>query len=305
VVSTAHRRPPVHPRVPRTPGWRYPAIAVIAAAAAVLGLIATHAPAPAASGKADAVRRIEQSPPPALFPDADVRGWTTRLDEQRRAADALYARWRAGHGTVRDDPAFVRWAANHVPDPPPAAERAAELGQVRRLARTRTTAGRTAAGWLAAHGEQDIWRLYLADQRELLPPAEGEAARARLDAALELAGTISGRLAGHYRQPHPSVLDPSLRPDPKATPATPATPGAACACAYPAAPAAVSSAAVAVLTALAPRRAGEYRWMQVQVVHARLYTAEHLESDLLAGALLGSLVGDYIRAADTAAKSHA
>ncbi|MGW3244277.1 hypothetical protein [Streptomyces sp. NPDC001070] len=298
-MSTAHRRPPVHQRIPRTPGWRYPAVAVIAAAAAVLGLISTHDPAPADPGKADAVRRIEQSPPPALFPDADVRGWTARLDEQRRAADALYARWRAGHGTVRDDPGFVRWAANHVPDPPPAAERAAELGQVRRLARTRTTAGRTAAAWLTAHGEQDIWRLYLADQRELLPRTKGEAAQARLDAALQLAGTIGVRLAGHYRQPYPFVLDPALRPDPAATRDD------GCACAYPAAPAVLSSSAVAVLTALAPQRAAEYRWMQVQVVHARLYTADHLRDDLLAGVLLGSLVGDYIRAADSTGKSRA
>lgn len=305
-MSTARRRAPVrpgvpvHPRAPRSAGRRYPVVALVAAAAAVLGLIGIHDPGPADPGKAAAaVRRIEQSPPPPLFPDAEVRVWTARLDKQRRAADALYARWRAGHGTVRDDPAFVRWAANRVPDPPGAAERAAGLGQARRLARTRTAAGRAAAAWLAAHGEQDIWRLYLDDQRELLPRTAGEAARLRLDAALELAGTIGVRLAGHYRQPYPSVLDPALRPDPAATR------DADCACAYPAAPAVLSSAAVAVLTGLAPRRAAEYRWMQVQVVHARLYTADHLAGDLLAGVLLGSLVGDYIRAADGAGKSRA
>ncbi|MDX2648766.1 hypothetical protein PV341_35395 [Streptomyces sp. PA03-1a] len=291
-MSTAHRRAPVRSRAPRT-GRRYPAVAVAAVAAAVLGLIGTHVTAPADPGAGGAVRRIEQDPPPPLFPDAELRGWTTRLDAQQRAADALYARWRSGHGTARDDPAFVRWAADQMPDPPAEAARAAGLGEVRRLARTRTAAGRTAAAWLAAHGERDIWRLYLDDRRELMPRAEGEAARVRLDAALELAGTISGGLAGHYRRSRPSALDPALGPARKATPA------ADCACAYPAAPAALSSAAVAVLTAWAPRRAAEYRWMQVQVMHARLYTADHLRDDLLAGALLGALVGDYIRAADT------
>ncbi|MFB7291220.1 hypothetical protein [Actinacidiphila glaucinigra] len=297
-MSTAHRRAPARPRAPRA-GRRYPAVALAAAAAIALGLIGTHATAPAGSGTGTAVRRIEQDPPPPLFPDAELRDWTTRLDGQRRAADALYARWRAGHGTARDDPAFVRWAAEQVPGPPPAAGRAAGLAQVRGLARTRTDAGRTAAAWLTAHGERDIWRLYLEDQRELMPRAEGEAARARLDAALDLAGTINDRLAGHYRRHRPAVLDPALRPDRTAA----ATAG--CACAYPAAPAALSSAAVAVLSALAPRRAAEYRWMQAQVVHARLYTADHLRDDLLAGALLGTLVGDYIRAAQPRATSRA
>ncbi|MFG2299310.1 hypothetical protein [Actinacidiphila glaucinigra] len=289
-MSTARRRAPARARSPRA-GRRYPAVTLAAAAAVVLGLIGTHATAPAGSGTGTAVRRIEQDPPPPLFPDAELRGWTARLDGQKRAADALYARWRAGHGTARDDPAFVRWAARQVPGPPPAARRAAALGQVRALARTRSAAGRTAAAWLSAHGERDIWRLYLEDQRELMPRAEGEAARARLDAALELAATINDRLAGHYRRLGPAELDPALRQ------ARTATPAAGCACAYPAAPAALSSAAVAVLGALAPRRAAEYRWMQAQVVHARLYTADHLRDDLLAGALLGSLVGDYIRAA--------
>ncbi|MFF7213171.1 hypothetical protein ACFZAU_21940 [Streptomyces sp. NPDC008238] len=297
-MSTARRRAPGRPRASRT-GRRYPAVTVAAAAAVVLGLIGTHATAPAAPGAAGAVRRIGQDPPPPLFPDAELRGWTARLDGQRKAADALYARWRAEHGTARDDPAFVRWAASQVPGPSPEAVRAAGLGQVRGLARTRTAAGRKAAGWLAAHGERDIWLLYLEDQRALMPRAEGEAARARLDAALRLAGTINDRLAGHYRRERPTVLDPALRPDRTAAPA------ADCACAYPAAPTALSAAAVAVLTALAPRRAAEFRWMQAQVAHGRLYTADHLQADLLAGALLGSLTGDYIRAADSAGRSRA
>ncbi|MGW1022893.1 phosphatase PAP2 family protein [Streptomyces sp. NPDC002577] len=225
-----------------------------------------------------------------MFPDTDVSGWTTKLAEQKRAADELFAQWRRQHGTARDDKAFLLWVAQRVPRPPSADQRAAEIGQLRTLARARTAAGRRAAGWLEVHGKEDIWQLYLSDQRELIPAGKGDAERTQLKAALKLAGTINGRLDARYRQPSPYVLDPSLRPEKKRRT------GSTCPCSYPSGHAASAAAAVTVLGSFAPHRAADYRWMQAEVVYSRVYMSGHVPSDILAGALLGDLVGEYVLA---------
>ncbi|MGW0633406.1 phosphatase PAP2 family protein [Streptomyces sp. NPDC002758] len=287
VSARNHRKEPARAAASGDATWRYKAVAVVAALAAILGVVGSQMFA-AGAAKPHAVERIRQNPPPALFPDTDVSGWTTRLAEQKRAADRLFAQWRTQHGSARDDKAFLVWAAQQVPAPPPGDQRSAELGQLRTLARARTAAGRKAASWLEVHGKQDIWQLYLSDQRELLPAGQGDAARTRLKAALKMAKTISSRLSARYRQPSPYVLDPSLRPEKKKRN------GNACPCSYPSSHAAASSAAVTVLSHFAPHRATDYQWMQAEVVYSRVYMAGHVPSDILAGALLGALIGDYV-----------
>lgn len=290
--AAAHRKDPARTGAARGVTWRYKAIAVVAATAAVLGLVESQV-----SGKPGAAQRIEQSPPPALFPDTDVSDWTTRLARQRRAADALFGQWRRQHGTARDDKAFALWVAERVPAPPSTDKRAAELGQLRDLARARTTAGRKAATWLEVYGKQDIWKLYLDDQRKLLPEAERTAQKAQLDAALTMAGTINGQLAARYKEPSPYILDHSLRPEKKIKP------GGRCTCSYPSGHASDSAAAVTVLSGFAPHRAADYRWMQAEVFYSRVYMSGHVPSDLLAGALLGDLIGDYVLATNSHAGS--
>ncbi|MEV7685584.1 phosphatase PAP2 family protein [Streptomyces bungoensis] len=270
--------------------WQYAVIALLAVAAAAFGLL-RPASAPAAAStskkKLSATDRIKQNPPPALFTDADIAAIGKQAAAQRAKADALFAQWKKAHGTARDDKAFAAWAARQVPAPPTAKERTAELRQDQQLAKARTAAGKKAATWLELNGKKDIWKLYLHDQRELLPKTQGTADKAQLKAALKLAKTVSDQVAARDKQPAPFVLDPSLRPEKHIKP------GAKGPYSYPSRHATRSAAAVTFLSALSPHRAEDYRWMQAEVLYSRLYMAGHVSSDLTAGTLLGDLIGDY------------
>ncbi|WP_234543244.1 phosphatase PAP2 family protein [Streptomyces shenzhenensis] len=267
--------------------WRYPLIALLAVAAVAVSTLRPQLVTAVTAKKPGATERIRQDPPPTLFTDAEIAAIGTAADAQRAQADALFAQWRTAHGTTRDDRAFTAWAARQVPAPPSAKQRAAELRQDQALAKSRTAAGRKAATWLELYGKKDIWRLYLHDQRELVPGTRGNSEKAELKAALTLAKTISDQVAAEDRQPAPFVLDPTLRPD------KPVTPGAKGPYSYPSRHATRSAAAVTFLSALSPHRAADYRWMQDEVLYSRLYMAGHVTSDLTAGTLLGDLIGDY------------
>ncbi|MGW5044047.1 phosphatase PAP2 family protein [Streptomyces griseoluteus] len=269
--------------------WPYAVIALLAVAAVAVGLLRPQLiPTAAASGKKPgATQRVEQNPPPKLFTDAEIAAVGKQATAQRAKADALFARWKTAHGTARDDKAFATWAAQQVPAPPSAKQRTAELHQVQALARTRTTAGKKAATWLELYGKQDIWKLYLHDQRELMPAAQGKAEKGRLKAALKLAKTITDQVAAKDKQSAPFVLDPTLRPEKHIKP------GAKGPYSYPSRHASRSAAAVTFLAALSPHRAQDYQWMRAEVLYSRLYMAGHLPSDLTAGTLLGDLTGDY------------
>jgi len=271
--------------------WQYAVIAAVAAVAAVFGLLHT-ATTPAVAGssakkKPGATDRIKNDPPPALFADADVAALAEQQTAQKPTADALFAKWKAAHGSARDDKAFTAWVAEQVPAPPGKAARTAELHQVQQLARTRTAAGKNAATWLEVHGKGDIWKLYAHDQRELLPRDQGAAEKSTLKSALKLSKAITEKLAARYRQPAPYVLDPSLRPDKHVTA------GQKGPYSYPSRHAAKSAAAVTLLSDWAPHRAEDYQAMAAQIVYSRIYMAGHVPSDITAGTLVGDLVGDY------------
>jgi hypothetical protein len=270
--------------------WPYAVIAVLAVAAAAFGLLRpqlTPAAATTSKKKPGATALIKQNPPPTLFTDAEITPIGKQADAQRKKADALFARWKAAHGTTRDDKAFTAWAAQQVPAPPTAAARTAELHQVQQLAKTRTAAGKKAATWLELYGKKDIWKLYLHDQRELIPTQQGTAEKAELKSALKLAKTISDQLAAKDKQPAPFVLDPTLRPDKHVTPGTKGP------YSYPSRHATRAAAAVTLLSTLSPPRASQYERMRAEVLYSRLYMAGHVTSDLTAGTLLGDLIGDY------------
>ncbi|WP_333737114.1 phosphatase PAP2 family protein [Streptomyces sp. IBSBF 2806] len=267
--------------------WPYAVIAMLAVAAAAFGLLHPAVASTPAKKKPGATALIKQNPPPTLFTDAEIATIGKQAADQRKKADAVFAQWKKAHGTTRDDKAFAAWAAQQVPAPPSAAQRTAELRQDQQLAKTRTAAGKKAATWLELYGKKDIWKLYLHDQRELIPAAQGTAEKAGLKAALKLAKTISDQLAAKDKQPAPFVLDPTLRPDKHIKP------GAKGPYSYPSRHAARSAAAVAFLSALSPHRAQDYEWMRAQVLYSRLYMAGHVPSDLTAGTLLGDLIGDY------------
>ncbi|NUP36603.1 MAG: phosphatase PAP2 family protein [Streptomyces sp.] len=273
--------------------WQYPVVAVVAVAAAAFGLVrplvtADATPAASAKTKLSATDRVKQNPPPALFTDTQIADIAKQLTAEKHTADTLFAQWKKAHGTTRDDHAFTTWAEAHIPAPPSSSARAAELKQVQTLARTRTPAGKKAATWLEVYGKKDIWKVYLHDQRELLPAAAGTTDKAQLKAAFTLSKTITKRLVARYNSPAPYVLDTSLRPE-KHIKA-----GAKCPCSYPSKHGALSATAVTYLSNLNPHRAAEYQWMAAEIAYSRLYMAGHLPSDILAGALLGDLVGEYV-----------
>ncbi|MET7479822.1 phosphatase PAP2 family protein [Streptomyces sp. NPDC005648] len=271
--------------------WPYALIALLAVAAVSVGVLRPQwvaaATSTSAKKKPGATARIKQDLPPKLFTDAEIATIGKEAAAQRKTADTLFAKWTAEHGTTRDDKTFTAWAAAQIPAPPSAKERNAELHQVQALAKTRTVAGKKAATWLELHGKKDIWKLYLHDQRELIPAAQGTAEKAELKAALKLAKTISDQLAAKDKQPAPFVLDPSLRPDKQIKP------GAKGPYSYPSRHATRAAAAVTFLSALSPHRAADYEWMRAEVIYSRLYMAGHVTSDLTAGTLLGDLIGDY------------
>ncbi|MFD4709119.1 phosphatase PAP2 family protein [Streptomyces sp. NPDC058430] len=279
--------------------WQYTVIAIIAAAAAVFGLIHTTATTPAAATtaakkKPGATDKIKSDPPPTLFADADVAALAEQQSAQKHTADTLFAKWKAAHGSTRDDKAFTAWAAQQVPAPPAKAARAAELHQVQQLAKTRTAAGKKAATWLEVHGKGDIWKLYAHDQRELLPQDQGAVDKIQLKSALKMAKAITEKVAARDKQPAPYVLDPSLRPDKHVT-AWQKGPYS-----YPSRHAAKAAAAVTLLGDWAPHRTEDYRAMAAQVVYSRIYMAGHVPSDITAGTLVGDLVGDYFAGAPSA-----
>ncbi|WP_225832388.1 phosphatase PAP2 family protein [Streptomyces sp. NK08204] len=286
----------------RTVRWPYAVIAVLAVTAAAFGLLRPQtepaAVASAAKKKPGATERIQQNPPPGLFTDAEIAPIGRQAAAQRKKADALFARWTSVHGTARDDKAFAAWAARRLPAPPTAKERAAELHQVQQLAKSRTAAGKKAATWLELYGKKDIWKLYLHDQRELVPAQQGAAEKAQLKSALKLAKTISDQLAAKDKQPAPFVLDPGLRPEKHIKP------GAKGPYSYPSRHAARAAAAVTFLSALAPERTAEYTRMQDEILYSRLYMAGHVTSDLTSGSLLGYLIGDYELAVNGHSRAH-
>ncbi|MEV6296160.1 phosphatase PAP2 family protein [Streptomyces sp. NPDC051896] len=271
--------------------WPYALIALLAVAAIIVGALrpqlVTSVTSTSAKKKPGATDKIKQDPPPTLFTDAQIAAIGKKADDQRKKADVLFAQWKKAHGTTRDDKAFGAWAAQQVPAPPTAAQRTAELHQVQQLAKTRTPAGKQAATWLELHGKKDIWKLYLHDQRDLVPAAQGTAEKAELKAVLKMAKTVCDQVAAKDKQPAPYVLDTTLRPDKHIKP------GAKGPYSYPSSHAARAAAAVIYLTALSPHRASDYQWMQDEVLYSRLYMAGHVTSDITAGTLLGDLIGDY------------
>ncbi|GGU75310.1 hypothetical protein GCM10010260_04180 [Streptomyces filipinensis] len=269
--------------------WQYALIALLAVAAIAVGALRPQLVMSATSSKKkpSATDKVKQDPPPPLFTDAEIAAVGKKADDQRKKADTLFAQWKKVHGTTRDDKAFAAWAAQQVPAPPTASQRTAELHQDQQLAKARTTAGKKAATWLELHGKKDIWKLYLHDQRELIPAQQGKAEKTELKAALKSAKTISDQIAAKDKQPAPYVLDPGLRPEKHIKP------GAKGPYSYPSSHAARAAAAVTYLGSLSPHRAEDYRWMQDEVLYSRLYMAGHVTSDITAGLLLGDLIGDY------------
>ena len=264
---------------------RWTVVAVLAVLAVLGGVLGPWAYG--AFANSSAKDRIEASPPPALFPDATVAPMAAKIAGQGPTAARLMQGWFAAHGTRRDDAAFVTWAERTLPGPPSKAARTREVDYVRTLAPKRTAAGVAASTWLESYGKKDVWKLYAHDQAEMLPTSRGDADKQAVKDMLSMSKTIADSLGARYRQSAPYVLYPGLRPDHTVAP------GQVCPCSYPSRHATGSAASRTFLSALAPHRAADYRWMESQVAWSRVYMAGHVPSDIAGGSLLGDMVGEY------------
>ncbi len=268
-------------RVPR----RYLAVAVVAVAAVLAGLVGPMALGALANPSAK--DRIAADPPPTLFGDAAVAPTARQVSGQATHARTLMRQWWSTHDHAPHDAAFTAWLERTLPGPPSAGERGAEVAAVQQIAPTRDAAGVRASTWLETYGKKDVWKLYAHDQAELLPAEDGDARKQAVKQMLTMTKTVADTLGTRYRQSAPYVLHPALRPDHTVKP------GQVCPCSYPSRHAAAGAAASTYLSARDPHRAADYAWMQSEIDWSRVYMAGHVPSDLTGGALLGDMIGAY------------
>lgn len=225
---------------------------------------------------------VKTHPAPALFASEQLAPLAQELAEQKPRADQAFAAWSAVH-PERDDVRFTAFALGQLAPPPDAGTQIAELGELRQLADTRTPIGMTAAGWLETYGKKDIWKLYLSDATETAGSKTKKQAKAAFKADTTLAKALTAAAQSRFGRQAPTVEDPALRQ------------GAArkVKLSYPSKHTVYVFSELALLTALDPGRAQDFRDMADQVAFSRLYAAGHYRSDLVAGAFLGDLLGDY------------
>ncbi len=224
---------------------------------------------------------VAAHPAPPLFGAQQIEPWLGEIATIRARADQAFARWATAHPN-RDDAAFAAFALSQVPPVPDAATQRAELTELRALAAHRTPAGLAAADWLETYGKADIWRLYLHDSTETGAGATRRRTEQTLDADLAAAGRLAAEAQQRFARPAPSAVEPGLREHPRPSKLS-----------YPSSHAVDAVSALVVLSTLDPGRAQEFERMAAQVVFSRLYAAGHYRSDLLAGAYVGALLGDY------------
>lgn len=226
------------------------------------------------------------SPVPALFPDARIR----TVDASLKAAEARGHRvakaWLDRH-PLATDAAFSSWALNAVGPPPGGKAPAGDLAELKALAANRDATGTTAATWLESHGKKQPWKFFRKQAKPFLPAAQYAGSKTALDAAFTLASTLQGTAKVRYARPSPYVTDPSLNGLNQARYAGQTR------LSYPSKHTMDTGVALAVLGPLAPHLRGEFDWMADEIAFSRMYAAGHYRSDLVAGAFLGTLIGDY------------
>lgn len=277
---------------------RTKALAAVLAAAIVAAtfVLATHL-----IGNGSAKDRIEADPPPRLFATKSVTPLSHEIAAQQREAQRRMRPWWKAHGHVRNDKGFVAWLVTQAPRPPRTAERTGEMPAVTSLANRRSPSGIRAAVWLEEHGKKDIWKLYAHDQAEWVSTARGNSEKKNVKDAIKIAKKVTDKVAKRFPRSAPYVvnnrlLDPVAQKSAMSKLKSEKRP---CPCSYPSRHAAKAAASRTVLSASAPLRAREYRWMEGQIDYSRLYMGGHYRSDILAGTVLGDMIGLYIDGASS------
>jgi membrane-associated phospholipid phosphatase len=234
---------------------------------------------------------LDSNPQPALFPRTVVQPLGAQLAAQKPAADRAYATWARTHPRA-DDAAFVAFAVAQTPSPPTPVRRARELTEVQALATARTGDYVSASTWLELYGKTEIWKTYRHQYADVRPKSAGQAAKAELAHTRSLTKQVTAAAQARFHLDAPFIADPALRTDKTVTPGTHKL-------SYPSKHAVEVFSAMTLMDDLEPLRAAEFTDMADQVAYSRLYMAGHYRSDLIAGAYLGYLIGDY--EVDTAA----
>jgi hypothetical protein len=228
---------------------------------------------------------IKTNPQPDLFPHSVVQPLAAELGQQKPAADRAYAAWAKTHPQA-DDAAFVAFAVSQTPAPPSPAERARELTEVQALASARTSHYVATSTWLELYGKTEIWKTYRRQYADVQPQAAGQAAKLELKRTRTLTGQVTAAAQARFSLDAPFIADPGLRTDKTVKPGTHKL-------SYPSKHAVEAFSALTLMNHLEPLRTAEFTDMADQVAYSRLYMAGHYRSDLVAGAYLGYLIGDY------------
>jgi hypothetical protein len=228
---------------------------------------------------------IKTHPQPDLFPQSVVQPLAAELARQKPAADRAYAAWAKTHPQA-DDAAFIAFAVGQTPPPPGAAQRARELAEVQALGSARTPHYVATSTWLELYGKTEIWKTYRRQYADVQPKAVGQAAKLELEHTRTLTGQVTAAAQARFSLDAPFIADPSLRTDKTVKPGTHKL-------SYPSKHAVEAFSALTLMDHLEPLRTAEFTDMADQVAYSRLYMAGHYRSDLVAGAYLGYLIGDY------------
>jgi hypothetical protein len=272
-------------------------VAGILAAAIAVTFLAMNWQSLPLVGNGSAKDRIAADPPPHLFAGQTVSPLGHDIAGQQGEAQRRMAGWWKAHGHGRDDKAFVAWLVRQAPPAPRPAVRTSEVQSLSTLASDRSPGGVQAAVWLERNGKKDIWKLYAHDQAEWLTKDTGKSEKADIKAAMKMAKQVSDAVSARNKVSAPYVLNRSLL-DTTAADRDPIqklkSEKRPCPCSYPSRHAAKAAAARTILSSTAPNRAAEYAWMESEIDYSRLYMAGHVKSDILAGTLLGDMIGLYI-----------
>jgi len=228
---------------------------------------------------------FDTNPQPALFPPTVVQPLGAQLAARKPAADRAYVTWAKTHPQA-DDAAFVAFALAQTPAPPSPAQRAKELSEVQALATARTADYIATSTWLELYGKTEIWKTYRHQYADVQPKSAGQAAKAELKHTRTLTKQVTAAAQAQFNLDAPFIADPTLRTDKTIAPGTHKL-------SYPSKHAVEAFSAMTLLDNLEPLRSQEFTDMADQVAYSRLYMAGHYRSDLLAGAYLGYLIGDY------------
>jgi hypothetical protein len=201
-----------------------------------------------------------------------------------KSADHLAAAWIAKHGTSNDS-GFASYAVRAVGAVPSAAVQATELDQLRGLEQKRTSQGIAAAAYFEAHGKKDVWQSKGAAY-DALPNNGHHNARDLIDAAYTLGTALADTAQATYQRLSPYEVDPSLN----GTLQRDTTQGRY---GYPSGHATLAAAEATIMSRLDPQRTGDFRFLECEIDYSRVYVAAHYPSDVLRGAFLGRMAGDY------------